>query len=293
MSISARLVTAASNTLRSLGQSLDRAGSSLEVCKHADKLVPSTRFVAVDGISPAISPHVAFVAPSASVIGDVSIGKGSSVWYGATVRGDVNKISIGENASVGDRAVIHVAKIAGDFPSVIGNNVVIGPGAVVHAATLKDNVVVGASAQVLDGAIVETNAVISAGSVVTPGTVVKEGELWSGNPAKLQRKVSAEEMATNSELVMDTLELARMHAYENSKDYVQLLKDEEYIEDATTRDPEYYPYVPPGTETKEEGDVLGLGSPGLIFDSVLTNPEEGLKFMQKKREAEKAAEADK
>ncbi|KAL3791150.1 hypothetical protein HJC23_000570 [Cyclotella cryptica] len=282
-SIGARLVLAASNTARSVGQSLDRLGASLEVCKYADKLVPSTRFVAVDGISPTVSPYTAFVAPSASVIGDVTLEKGASVWYGATVRGDVHKVVIGENTVVGDRAVIHVAKIQGDFPSVIGKNVHIGPGAIVHAATLKDNAVVGPSAQVLDGAVVEANAVVGPGAVVTPGTVVKEGEVWGGNPAKFVRKVTAEDMQLSSENILDTLELARMHAFECDKDLEQLMKDEEYYEDATTRDPDYYPYQ--HGEAPEQGDVLGQGSPGLIFDSVLTNPEEGLKLNQKKKAA--------
>ena len=245
--------------------------------------------MAVDGVSPTVSPYAAFVAPSASVIGDVTLEKGASVWYGATVRGDVHKVVIGENTVVGDRAVIHVAKIQGDFPSIIGKNVSIGPGAIVHAATLKDNAVVGASAQVLDGAVVEANAVVGPGAVVTPGTVVKEGEVWSGNPAKFERKVTADEMQVSSEILLDTLELARMHAFECDKDLAQLLKDDEYIEDATTRDPEYYPYQP--EEQPEEGDVLGQGSPGLIFDSVLTNPEEGLKFNQKKKAAAAAQQA--
>ena len=133
-SLGARVVIAASNAARRLGQALDGLGRSMEVCRYADRLVPSTRFVAVDGVSPTVSPLTAFVAPSASVIGDVTLGKNSSVWYGAAVRGDVHKIVIGENTSVGDRAVIHVAKIQGDFASIIGDNVTIGPGAVVHAA---------------------------------------------------------------------------------------------------------------------------------------------------------------
>jgi carbonic anhydrase/acetyltransferase-like protein (isoleucine patch superfamily) len=286
MSLSARIITIASNTLRSLGQSLNRTGQSIEVCKHtSDKLVPSTRFVAVDGIVPTVSPAIAFVAPNASVIGDVTLSKGVSVWYGATLRGDVHSITVGENSCIGDRAVVHVAKISGDYPSVIGKNVTVGPGAVVHAATLKDGCVVGPSAQVLDGAIVESNSVVSAGSVVTPGTIVKEGELWEGNPAKSVRKLSADEMANYAQINMETVELACMHAFETSKTMEQLLQDEEYIEDATTRDPEYYPYQPNGKA--EEGDVLGQGSPGLIFDSVLTNPEEGLKFVQRREVEEK------
>ena len=211
----------------------------------------------------------------------MTLGKNSSVWYSATVRGDVHKIVIGENTSVGDRAVIHVAKIQGDLPSVIGDNVTIGPGAIVHAATLKDNAVIGPSAQVLDGAVVEKNAVVGPGAVVTPGTVVKEGEYWLGSPAKMLRKVTAEELAAASESSSDVLELARMHAFECDKDLEQITKDQEAYEDATTRDPEYWQ----PSDKKAPEDVLGQGSPGLIFDSVLTNPEEGLKFNQKKKAA--------
>ena len=280
-SLGARVVIAASNTARKLGQALDGMGKSMEVCKYSDRLVPSTRFVAVDGVSPTVSPLTAFVAPSASVIGDVSLGQNSSVWYGATVRGDVHKIVIGENTSVGDRAVIHVAKIQGDFPSMIGDNVTIGPGAIVHAATLKDNSVVGPSAQVLDGAVVEKNAIVGPGAVVTPGTVVKEGEYWLGSPAKMLRKVTAEELQTASESSADMLELARMHAVECDKDLEQLTKDEEAYEDATTRDPDYWQ----PSDQKPLDDVLGQGSPGLIFDSVFTNPEEGLKLNDKRRKA--------
>lgn len=280
-SLGARVVIAASNTARKLGQALDGLGKSMEVCKYTDRLVPSTRFVAVDGVSPTVSPLTAFVAPSASVIGDVTLGQNSSVWYGATVRGDVHKIVIGENTSVGDRAVIHVAKIQGDFPSVIGDNVTIGPGAIVHAATLKDGSVVGPSAQVLDGAVVEKNAIVGPGAVVTPGTIVKEGEYWLGSPAKMVRKVTAEELQTASENSVDTLELARMHAFECDKDLEQLTKDEEAYTDGMTRDPEYWQ----PSDKKSEEDVLGQGSPGLIFDSVFTNPEEGLKLKQKKAAA--------
>ena len=277
-SLGQRIVIAASNTARKLGQGLDNLGKSMEVCKYTERLVPSTRFVAVDGVSPTVSPLTAFVAPNASVIGDVSLGSNSSIWYGATVRGDVNKITIGENTSVGDRAVIHVAKIQGDFPSIIGNNVTIGPGAIVHAATLKDGSVVGPSAQVLDGALIEKNAIVGPGAVVTPGSIVKEGEYWLGSPAKMVRKVTADELQTSSANSTDTLELARLHAMECNKDLAQLTKDQEVYEDKMYRDPDYWQ---PSDEQREKGDVLGQGSPGLIFDSVLTNPEEGLKLKRK------------
>lgn len=276
-SLGQRVVIAASNTARKLGQGLDNIGKSMEVCKYTERLVPSTRFVAVDGVSPTVSPLTAFVAPSASVIGDVTLGTNTSVWYGATIRGDVHKVSIGDNTSVGDRAVVHVAKIQGDFPSIIGNNVTIGAGAIVHAATLKDGCVIGPSAQVLDGSIVEKNAIVGPGAVVTPGSVVKEGEYWLGSPAKMVRKVSAEELQTSTLNSTDTLDLARIHAIECDKDLAQLTKDKEVYGETMYRDPDYWQ----PSDDKDPSDVLGQGSPGLIFDSVLTNPEEGLKLKRK------------
>lgn len=281
-SLGARVVIAASSAARKLGQGLDRLGKSMEVVKYRDRLVPSTRFVAVDGVTPTVSSLTAFVAPNASVIGDVTLGPNTSVWYGATVRGDVNSIKIGEHSSVGDRAVVHVAKIQGDHPTTIGDHVTVGPGAIVHAATLRDGSVVGPSAQVLDGAVVERDAVVGPGAVVTPGTVVGAGEYWAGSPAQKEREVTEAELAAARANAEDVLALARLHAIECDKDLAQLQADAEAYEDATTRDPEYW--QPTGEPPKD--DVLGQGSPGLIFDSVLTNPEEGLKFMQKKKEKE-------
>lgn len=247
-------------------------GAGIEVAKHTERLVPSSRFVAVDGVAPTVSETAAFVAPSANVIGDVTIGENSSVWYGATVRGDVHKIVIGNSSSIGDRALVHVAKIQGDLPTMIGDNVSVGPGAIVHAATLKDHVVVGASAQVLDGAVVESNSIVAPGSVVTPGTNVPEGELWSGSPAKLERKLTAEELANIVSMAQDTLEIATLHAGECAKDYHQVAADEEDIEDKRVRDPDYFQ-----KSDMDLNDVLGQGSPGRIFDSSLSHPEEGIK----------------
>jgi serine acetyltransferase len=179
--------------------------------------------------------------------------------------------------------VVHVAKIQGNFATSIGNNVTIGPCAVIHACTLADNVVVGASAQILDGAVVESQSVVAPGSVVTPGTKVASGELWAGSPAKKVRALTEEEKASILETAAEQLELAQMHAFENSKDYEQLAKDEEELRDAEERDPDY---IQPKT-WRDRDDVLGQGQPGLIFNSTLTNPEEGLKILQKEQQAKK------
>ena len=205
-----------------------------------------------------------------------------SVWYGATVRGDVNNVKIGSKTSIGDRAVVHVAKIQGDLPTKIGDNVTIGAGAIVHACTIDDLVVVGESAQVMDGASIGTNSIVAPASIVTPGTTIPSGELWSGSPATKERALTSEEIAEISEAAHDTLELAYLHSVENSKDYKQLVEEEEDRLDRKLRKKAWFdPNIP------DPDEVLGQGVPGRIFNSTLTNPEEGLK-LNAERKADKA-----
>jgi len=199
-----------------------------------------------------------------------------SIWYGATVRGDVNKVTIGNNSSIGDRAVVHVAKIQGDLPTTIGDFVTVSAGSMIHAATLKDHSVVGASAQILDGSIVESYSIVAPGSIVTPGTVVSGGEMWAGSPAKMVRKLSSEEIANIATYAEDVVRLAAQHAFECSKDYKQLAADEDEMQDKLERDPEYFQ-----PREVDPGDIHGMGQPGRIFDSTLTRPEEGLDIKQK------------
>lgn len=270
-SLVARTSLGLSSVMRKMGSALDTMGKSIEITKYTEKLVPSTRFVAVDGVAPKVS-EMSFVAPSASVVGDVTIGKQSSVWYSAVLRGDVNKLTVGEKSSIGDRAVVHVAKIQGDFATHIGNSVTIGAGALVHAATIKDSVVIGESAQVLDGSVVETNSIVAPASIVTPGTTVKSGELWAGSPAKMVRVLTEEEIAGITAKASEVALLASQHAMENAKDYKQVLEEEEvadiemYMDESQPRQP-----------TRDASDVQGQGHPGRIFRSTLSHPEEAHK----------------
>jgi carbonic anhydrase/acetyltransferase-like protein (isoleucine patch superfamily) len=278
-SMATRIAVAASGAARRIGATLDSMGANMEVAKYTERLVPSSRIVSVDGVAPALPGANNFIAPSASVIGNVTIGEHSSVWYGATVRGDVNNVKIGSKTSIGDRAVVHVAKIQGDIPTKIGDNVTIGAGAIVHACTIDDLVVIGESAQIMDGATVGTNSVIAPASIVTPGTKIPSGELWSGSPAKKERVLTSEEIAEIAESAHDTLELAYLHAVENSKDYKQLIEEEEDRLDRKLRKNAWFdPNIP------DPDDVLGQGVPGRIFNSTLTNPEEGLKMRAERKE---------
>lgn len=135
----------------------------------------------------------AFIAENAAIIGDVEIGEQSSIWYNVTIRGDVNSIRIGARSNIQDGSVIHVT--TNRFPTVIGDDVLVGHNAVIHGCTLESGAFVGMGATVLDGAVVEGGAMVAAGALVAPGKRVKRGELWAGQPAKLKRELSEEEIA--------------------------------------------------------------------------------------------------
>jgi carbonic anhydrase/acetyltransferase-like protein (isoleucine patch superfamily) len=136
------------------------------------------------GTLPTLGARV-YVDPAATVIGDVVIGDDSSVWFGSTVRGDVDRIVIGRNTNIQDNCAVHVT--GGRFVTTIGDHVTIGHGAIVHACTIGNGALVGMGATVMDGVVVEDHGYVGAGALVTPGKVVRSRELWLGNPAKMVR----------------------------------------------------------------------------------------------------------
>lgn len=148
------------------------------------------------GSSPVIHPS-AFIVHSADIIGDVTIGEQSSVWFNVTIRGDVNSIRIGNRTNVQDNVCIHVTHHTA--PTVIGNDVTIGHGAIIHGCTLNDRVLVGINAVVLDKAVIEPDVFIAAGTLVPPGKTLESGYLYMGSPAKAVRKLSPEEIRSVKE----------------------------------------------------------------------------------------------
>ena len=240
-----------------------------------ERLVPSTRLVEFSNPSvsktgrPQIHPS-AFVSPSSSVIGGAEIGAGSSVWYNAVVRADVNTLSIGSGSSIGDGCTVHVAKIAGDFGTKIGHDVTVSAGGVVHACEVGDRVHLGVGSQVLDGAVVGNDVMILPGRVVTPGTKVGDGEVWGGNPAKMLRKTTEAEKKFILDTAERNVELARLHKEENEKDYLQVQEDEEMRRDVAERDPEYFQW---GEHNSNVEDVIdrgvNMGEPGQLFENTL------------------------
>ena len=133
-----------------------------------------------------------FIAPNATVIGDVVIGERSSVWFNCLVRGDDHWIRIGARTNIQDGAIVHISK--GSAPTTIGSDITIGHGAIIHGCVLEDRCLVGIGAIVLDGAVVETGSVVAAGAVVAPGKRVKSGEVWAGCPAKPIRAIRPDDL---------------------------------------------------------------------------------------------------
>lgn len=131
-----------------------------------------------------------YLARGSVVIGDVTLGDGSSVWYNAVLRGDINRIVVGHHSNIQDNAVVHLAD---DFPCIIGNWVTVGHSAVVHACTIGDETLIGMGAVVLDGAEVGRQCLIGAKALVTPGTTIPDGALVLGSPAKVVRIMSEKE----------------------------------------------------------------------------------------------------
>src|SRR3954447_11930823 len=134
----------------------------------------------------------AFVVPNATIVGDVSLGEESSVWYGAVLRGDINRIVIGAQSNVQDNAVIHLSD---DYAATLGERVTVGHSAIVHACTIDDEVLVGMGAIILDGAEIGARSIIGANALVTVGKKIPPGSLVYGSPARVVSQLSLDEQA--------------------------------------------------------------------------------------------------
>ena len=143
----------------------------------------------VKGVLPQMGENC-FIAPNATIVGDVIMGKDCSVWFNAVVRGDVNSIRMGDKVNIQDGAVIHATYQK--TKTHIGNNVSIGHNAIVHGCTVEDNVLIGMGAIVMDNAHIGSNTIIAAGAVVLEGTQVEAGSIYAGVPAKKVKNVSQE-----------------------------------------------------------------------------------------------------
>lgn len=132
----------------------------------------------------------AFVAPNATIIGDVELAENASVWFGSVLRGDIAPIKVGKNSNIQDLSILHETP---DMPLVIEDNVTVGHKVTLHSCTVKKNALIGMDSTILDGAVIGENAFIGAGSLVTPGTVIPPNTMAFGRPAKVVRELTDED----------------------------------------------------------------------------------------------------
>ncbi|MBR2372423.1 MAG: gamma carbonic anhydrase family protein [Clostridia bacterium] len=147
-----------------------------------------------------------FVADGAKILGDVTLGNNVSIWYNAVLRGDVCKITVGDNSNVQDCCVMH-GKVG--QPVVIGKGVSVGHGAILHGCTIGDNSLVGMGAVVLDGVVVGKNCIIGAGTVVTQNTIIPDNSMFLGCPAKFVKKVSDEQAESNRQNALHYVDIIK------------------------------------------------------------------------------------
>lgn len=143
-----------------------------------------------NGVAPSINEN-AYVSESVDIIGDVKVEENVSIWFGARLRADMNKIVIGANSNIQENAVVHVDI---ESPVIIGENVTIGHSAIIHGCNINNNVLVGMGSIILNNAKISKNSIVGAGALVTQGKEFEEGVLILGNPAKAVRKLSEEEI---------------------------------------------------------------------------------------------------
>jgi len=161
------------------------------------------------GIAPKIDPS-AYVSEGVYIIGDVAIGANSNIWFGSILRGDVAPITVGQNTNIQDGTIIHTSRNNG--PTHIGDNVTVGHRAVIHACTIADYGFVGMSATVMDKAVIEPFGFVAAGALVAPNKVVGSKQLWAGVPAKYMRDLT--------EVEIEHIKKSAEHYVRLSKEYI-------------------------------------------------------------------------
>lgn len=165
-----------------------------------------------NGKKPKIGKDV-YIAPTATVIGDVELGDGSSVWFGVVLRGDEGKILVGAGSNIQDNSVVHTTE---EIPTVIKENVTIGHGALLEGCTIESGAVVGMGAIILHQAVVGEQAMVAAGGVVTPGTIIPARTLAAGSPAVVKKELSGGALAS--------VERSAHHYHELSARYLGSVK---------------------------------------------------------------------
>eukprot|EP00898_Chlorokybus_atmophyticus_P001379 jgi/Chlat1/2241/Chrsp17S02559 len=179
-----------------------------------DPLPPQHRNVMIlENRVPLVAPD-AWIAPNATVVGDVDVYDRSTIWYGAVLRGDLNHIHVGGFSSILERVMVHAAESNPTGLSAatsIGNYVTIGARSVLRSVDIGNEVIVGAGSIVMEGVIIESQSVLAAGTVVPPGRLIPSGQLWAGNPARYVRDLTYDEKAEIIDIAESLSRVAVQH----------------------------------------------------------------------------------
>ncbi len=153
---------------------------------------PDVSIITINGKTPQIDDS-AFIAPGCRIIGDVTIGPESSIWYNCVIRAEVNRVVIGARSNIQDGSVVHcdgpMPGVPNGYPTIIGDDVLIGHNVMLHGGILHDRAFVGLSATIMNGAVVEGDAMLAAGAMLTQGKYVPTRQLWAGTPARFVREL--------------------------------------------------------------------------------------------------------
>ena len=176
---------------------------------------PDVSIITLNGKTPQIDDS-AFIAPGCRIIGDVTIGPDSSIWYNCVIRAEVNRVVIGARTNIQDGSIVHcdgpMPGVEDGFPTIIGDDVLVGHNVMLHGCILHDRAFVGLSSTVMNGAVIEGDGMLAAGAMLTQGKRIEAGQLWAGSPARFVRDLNEAAIAGMRLGVAHYVENAKAHA---------------------------------------------------------------------------------
>jgi carbonic anhydrase/acetyltransferase-like protein (isoleucine patch superfamily) len=176
---------------------------------------PDVSIITLNGKTPKIDDS-AFIAPGCRIIGDVTIGPDSSIWYNCVIRAEVNRVVIGARTNIQDGSIVHcdgpMPGVEDGFPTIIGDDVLVGHNVMLHGCILHDRAFVGLSSTVMNGAVIEGDGMLAAGAMLTQGKRIEAGQLWAGSPARFVRDLNEAAIAGMRLGVAHYVENAKAHA---------------------------------------------------------------------------------
>eukprot|EP01017_Pseudomicrothorax_dubius_P022171 TRINITY_DN2391_c0_g1_i1.p1 TRINITY_DN2391_c0_g1~~TRINITY_DN2391_c0_g1_i1.p1 ORF type:complete len:257 (-),score=55.10 TRINITY_DN2391_c0_g1_i1:37-807(-) len=228
------LMSSTKNLLRMMRRDQDQVRNGIvRKAPFSEKISKHRNIMKLYDLSPQIGSDT-FIAPNATVIGEVQIGFETNIWYGCVIRGDINGVKIGSNTSVGENTVIHTAaSLPTGLPAAveIGENVIVQSNCTLYSCKINDGCLIGHKTVILEGAIVERDSIIGPNSVIPPGRIIPAQQLWAGNPVEYIRDLTKAEIQSVRHEALSAAALGEDHEYEFSLPRSAYLQKENTEED--------------------------------------------------------------